>query len=252
MRTVSKVILLFTALAVAGLIFYKHYSEYREFYAPGPLRYESKSTHSSLTATGTLEWTNTNRQQNGLSNLVLNEKLNLAAKSKMNDMFVRQYFAHYGPGNTFGASELAEKNGYDYIAIGENLALGNFENDKELVQAWMDSPGHRANILNNRFEEIGIAVGEGTFEGKQTWIAVQIFAKPASSCSVVNSSLDFKIKQNQITLDNMRTELSQKRHTSPQEYNALVKEYNTLVAETKNIVETYNSQVRVYNACIQN
>lgn len=222
----------------------------KEFSAPGPLRFEKISAKSSLTAVGTFEQTNIQRQSNGVAPLTINEKLNLAAKAKMDDMFVRHYFAHYGPGETSGAGDMAEEQKYDYIAIGENLALGNFKDDQELVRAWMDSPGHRANILNGKFQEIGISVGRGTFEGKTTWIAVQIFAKPASSCPGMDESLKSRIDQNKQALDQLRAELESKKK-EPKEYNELVREYNQLLEETRGMVDQYNSQVRSYNLCIQ-
>src|SRR6185369_15716694 len=119
----------------------------------------------------------------GLPALKENALLDKAAKKKLDDMFAQQYFEHINPQGK-GPSDLAKSVGYDYIAIGENLALGNFKNDAELVQAWMDSPGHRANILNKQYTEIGVAVGQGTYEGKKTWLAVQEFGRPTSSCPV--------------------------------------------------------------------
>jgi uncharacterized protein YkwD len=52
---------------------------------------------------------------------------------------------------------LAKKVNYEYVVVGENLAEGDFTSDADLVKGWMDSPGHRANILNTKYEEIGIA-----------------------------------------------------------------------------------------------
>ena len=60
--------------------------------------------------------------------------------------------------------------------------MGNFKNDQDLVSAWLNSPGHRANILNTRFTEIGTAVLKGFYEGREVWMAVQEFGLPLSSC----------------------------------------------------------------------
>lgn len=119
--------------------------------------------------------TNNQRRANGLGSLVENKKLNNAADFKMRDMFARQYFDHYGPNGTSGAAELVIKFGYQYSWVGENLALGDFRNANDLVSAWMNSPGHRANILNSVYREIGIATGYDVFQGRRTIIAVQIF-----------------------------------------------------------------------------
>jgi len=117
---------------------------------------------------------------------------------QLDDIFEKQYFAHISP-EGLGPSDLAEKSGYEYIMIAENLALGNFKDDNTLVNAWMDSPGHRANILNNRYTEIGVAVGKGFFSesnennkeeiATEVWIAVQEFGLPLSSCPKPEESL---------------------------------------------------------------
>ena len=119
--------------------------------------------------------TNNRRIANGFNLLVENQKLNAAADYKMRDMFARQYFDHYGPGQTSGVVELLQRFGYGYTLVGENLAMGNFRNANELLSLWMGSPGHRANILRADFKEIGVATGYGIFNGKRTIIAVQIF-----------------------------------------------------------------------------
>lgn len=119
--------------------------------------------------------TNNRRKANGLSLLVENSKLNAVADYKMMDMFVRQYFGHYGPGQTSGIGELLIRVDYRYISAGENLAYGNIKNAKKLIKLWMASPGHRANILNSAYREIGVATGYDVFQGRRTIIAVQIF-----------------------------------------------------------------------------
>ena len=53
----------------------------------------------------------------------------------------------------------------------------------------MNSPGHRANILNGKFTQIGVAVGRGTFEDHEVWIGVQVFARPLSDCPQPNAAL---------------------------------------------------------------
>jgi hypothetical protein len=70
--------------------------------------------------------------------------------------------------------------GYKYSAAGENLAI-NFVESKDINDAWMRSPGHRANILNNKFTEVGIAAAQGIYRGRQTIFVVQFFGKPAKT-----------------------------------------------------------------------
>lgn len=122
--------------------------------------------------------TNNQRKRNGLEFLSENPKLNAAANYKMRDMFSRQYFGHYAPDGTSGLAEILTRFNYQYRMAGENLAIGNFKNSAELVTLWMASPGHKENILKSNYAEIGIAVGENLFDGRQTKIAVQVFGTP--------------------------------------------------------------------------
>lgn len=138
----------------------------KEILTPPPMRLVNENEVSFLTKEGVIKWTNIQRQQNGLSPLKENDKLNASAKAKVEDMFAKQYFDHYSPSGQ-GVADLAEKVGYDFVVIGENLALGNYEDDQDLVQSWMLSPGHRENILNDKYQEIGVWVQKGVFEEKQ-------------------------------------------------------------------------------------
>lgn len=233
---------------------------------PGPLEYKkNNSTEAVLTQSGVLTLTNEARKAEGLPPLAGNSKLDASAKLKMEDMFNLQYFEHTSPtGKKVSDNVMAV--GYDYIIIGENLALGQFENDKDLVDAWMASPGHRANILNSRYSDIGIALGKGIYEGNEVWIAVQHFGLPRSACPDVDSMLKVTIETQELELDAMKTTLEAKQayineHTSESgspsynekitEYNALVEEYNILLKKTKSDIDLYNSQVEAFNACAQ-
>jgi hypothetical protein len=69
--------------------------------------------------------------------------------------------------------------GYKYSFVGENLAI-DFDENEDVIDAWMASVSHRKNILNARYEEIGIAAVEGIFMGEKTIVVAQIFAEPAT------------------------------------------------------------------------
>lgn len=231
---------------------------------PGPLRFLGNSFFSNLTKEGVLTFTNEERTKNGIPPLIFDEKLNSAALHKVNDMFSKQYFAHVSP-QGISASDLAHDARYEFIVIGENLALGNFKDEKELVDAWMASPGHRVNILTRRYEDIGIAVKSGEFEGKTVWLAVETFGTPASSCGLVDISLKKNIDENKEELSdlefdlgaiNAKIEATQSKtgreyNLMLEEYNLLVNEYNPLVNNTKELVAKYNAEVEAYNACAQ-
>lgn len=237
---------------------------------PPPLVTKSASPvapAATLSKLGVLVWTNVQRTLNGnLSSFISNSILDKVADLRLRDMFSRQYFEHISP-TGIGASDLAKSNGYDYIAVGENIALGNFGSDQKLVDAWMASPGHRANILNTHYSEIGIATGEGTFDGQKTWLAVQVFGKPLSSCSQIKENLKTQIETNKSAIDNLQNQAQAIRNglesNTPQtraeveiynqkveQYNNLIPQINSLISETKNLVDTYNKQVQSFNACL--
>ena len=105
-----------------------------------------------------LEQTTADRQEHGYEPLTLDQELSAAARAKLADMVARDYFAHVSPdGETIWP--LIEKAGYCYVYAGENLA-GDFLDEEEQQQAWMDSPTHRANILSPFYEDIGLAVSQ--------------------------------------------------------------------------------------------
>lgn len=235
----------------------------RQISAPPPLRKAEGAPKAWLTKAGVLKWTNNQRDNYNLPLLAENPKLNLAAAIKAQDMLEKQYFAHESPTGK-GPAELAEQAGYEFIAIGENLALGNFKNDEELVQEWMNSPGHRENILSPVYTEIGIAVIQGSFEEKKVWLAVQEFGKPLSACPRINEGLKIEIEnhEKQISvlektliakereLQNIRPKRSPTYQQAVEEYNQLVEQYNQLVLKTKNLINLYNAQVQKFNKCL--
>ncbi|MCK5084745.1 MAG: CAP domain-containing protein [Candidatus Pacebacteria bacterium] len=235
---------------------------------PPPLIGKENAPDSFLTKEGVLSWTNIQRDETeSLPALFRNNKLDAIAMERLEDMFERQYFEHISPDGT-GASDVAKDIGYEFISIGENIALGNFKDDQTLVQAWMDSPGHRANILNDNYTEIGIAVKKDLYEERETWIGVQIFARPLSDCPQIDQDLKTEIErvQNQIAIfedssSSLRREIEDMDPKSRKdiktynkkidEYNGIVKEINNLISTQKNLILKYNNQVDSQNKCIQ-
>jgi uncharacterized protein YkwD len=230
---------------------------------PPPLRSSKEEAQSFLTRPGVIIFTNIEREKFGLPPLKENAKLDSSADIKAKDMLNKQYFAHESP-SSIGVVDLAKTVGYDFIEIGENLALGNFKDDQTLVQAWMDSPGHRANILNPQHQEIGVSVVRGTFEGKITWFAVQHFGFPLSACLQPSQNLKTEIDLNQsqiqklqANLDSLKNEIQNMRpkpravyNQKIEEYDNLVSRYNSLVAETKVLINQYNNEVQGFNSCV--
>lgn len=129
---------------------------------------------SSITIEQVVEQTNQERVKAGLSILTQNPQLTAAAYSKAQDMFSKDYWAHVSPTGTQPWSFIKGQ-GYTYQFAGENLAR-DFENSGEMMNAWMRSASHRENILNARYQDIGVAVVDGTLEGIETRLVVQMFA----------------------------------------------------------------------------
>jgi hypothetical protein len=131
---------------------------------------------SDITANDVIVQTNAERAKGGLAPLQFNEELSQAASGKANDMFAKQYWAHQSPDGVEPWAFIAGA-GYTYVAAGENLAR-DFMVTPDMVAAWMASPTHAANIMNARYQEIGVAVVNGTLEGIETTLVVQMFGRP--------------------------------------------------------------------------
>jgi uncharacterized protein YkwD len=126
------------------------------------------SAHSLKFATLCL--LNNERSARHMTPLRLNRRLSRASRRHANDMVRRHYFSHDTPSGTDFVQRI-QRTGYLRAAgswlVGENIAWGsvNRSTPASIMDAWMHSPGHRANILNRRFREIGIGVTFGAPEG---------------------------------------------------------------------------------------
>ena len=131
-------------------------------YAATAFAFDSRplSAHGGPSAEALVAAMNRERAARGLRPLHLNEKLSLAAEDRVEDMFRKHYFNHISP-DGIDPFSWADKRGYDYTAIGENLAIG-YRTADDIVDGWMHSPGHRENILKRQFAEIGIATDAGS------------------------------------------------------------------------------------------
>src|SRR5690606_5212160 len=119
---------------------------------------------------------NESRVQNRRAPLVVNPLLEEAARLKAEDMAEKGYFSHVSPDGKSPWYWISGA-GYKFIYAGENLAV-DFEYSEDVNEAWLNSPGHRDNILNNQFTEIGIATAEGRYNGRKTTFVVQMFGTP--------------------------------------------------------------------------
>lgn len=133
---------------------------------------------STITIDEIMRATNNERIGAGLKPLAYNEKLADAARRKAENMFNENYWAHNSPS---GKSPWVwfQDVGYTYIFAGENLAK-DFGDTSRMMSAWMASPTHKENIVNPKYNEIGLAVVPGSLQGSETVLVVQLFGTPGS------------------------------------------------------------------------
>lgn len=134
---------------------------------------QNQAFSSAVTQENVLQLTNYSRQAFGLGELKINTELSKAAQAKALDMLKNQYFAHNSPAG-LTPWDFIKAQGYNYIIAGENLAV-NFYTSESLESAWMNSPEHKANILNKDFQDIGIGISSGTLKGLKATVVVQMF-----------------------------------------------------------------------------
>lgn len=116
---------------------------------------------------------NEERAANGLSALKENAELAKVATLKSEDMAKLNYFSHTSP--TYGSPfEMLSQFGITYTAAGENIAMGQ-PTPESVMNAWMNSEGHRANILNSSYTEIGVGIAKNA-NGQYIW--TQTFLRP--------------------------------------------------------------------------
>jgi uncharacterized protein YkwD len=228
-----------------------------------PIIKEDDNGKGSLTRAGIIQETNRRRELFEKIPLLENDELNAIAEIKLDDMFENQYFAHVSPKGE-GVGDIAKERGYQFLLIGDNLALGNYRDEEEVVSAWMNSPGHRKNILEERYIEIGVATKEGTYKDRKVWMAVQVFAMPTSACvepsEELKKEIDRKTKEAErllskkarleMEIDAIRPRGSELHIQKVEEYNALIEEYNKIVLSLDKAIDEYNHQIKMRTECV--
>ncbi len=116
---------------------------------------------------------NAQRKKAGAAPLSANARLDLAAQRHAEDMLARNFFAHASPeGKT--VRDRVQTADYGWRAVGENIAEGQFSVD-EVMETWMNSPGHRKNILDPNFKELGVGLALGPSGGRHRIVWAQAF-----------------------------------------------------------------------------
>ncbi|AJA48458.1 hypothetical protein CPAST_c23880 [Clostridium pasteurianum DSM 525 = ATCC 6013] len=134
---------------------------------------QASNSAISAEATEVIKLVNVERSKNGLAPLKANAELSKVATAKAQDMIDKNYFSHTSP--TYGSPfDMMKKFGINYSAAGENIAYGQ-KTPSDVMNGWMNSPGHKANILNSNFTEIGVGMVKDT-NGTPYW--VQMFINP--------------------------------------------------------------------------
>lgn len=107
------------------------------------------------------------RRDRDIRALCVHPILQKAARAHSKDMIERDYFSHNTKGRNENFAERLKRYGYDYRKVGENIAYGSgsFGEPRSIMDAWMNSPDHRRNILNRDFKQIGIGTYTGNWQG---------------------------------------------------------------------------------------
>ena len=136
--------------------------------------YPDQAEMAAKMTTEILKLTNQDRIANNLVPLSLNSVLSASALAKAENMVINNYFAHHSPDGK-KPWDWISRDKYAYLLVGENLAM-NFTSAQSAHQALMQSPSHQNNILNAKYNDIGLAVISGEMNGKRTNILVELFS----------------------------------------------------------------------------
>ena len=156
---------------------------------------------ADLSSTSLIKLTNQEREALGFGPLTENSQLNKAAFLKAQDMIAQDYFAHQSPEGKSPWYWIKSAN-YDCQYAGENLAIG-FLDSEEVYQAWNNSPSHKANLFNPNYQDIGITVLKGDFQGNETYVVVQLFGSPKIKATPKEQPIEIekKIIQEKLTIE---------------------------------------------------
>jgi hypothetical protein len=226
-----------------------------------------------LTVRGIIFNTNKARQEiGGLPPLSENSLLNTIASERLKDMFEKQYFAHQSPTGE-AVTDVAYRTGYHYKILAENIGMG-LNSDEKMVQGWLQSPGHRENIVRPECAEIGVAVGRGLMKKQDVWLGVQVFGlqsppvepgpipgqRPSSPPAAVSNQskdclppddlLQASIKEIKNQLSDM-DEAEKKLRQELEESKPGSSGYDPDRTREREAVNTYNKKVYQYNALVR-
>ena len=179
-KNIIKIILFSTVLSIIFLLVFL------------PVKNTYSQIVSEVKSNDLVDLANNERSAAGLSTLKYDLNLQMAAIAKAEDMAKNDYFEHYTP-NGDAPWKFMIDNNYIYEVAGENLAI-DFNNSKNINNAWMASPTHKTNILNPDYENIAIATKEDNFQGRKTIIVVEMFGKKSKDLSATINLVYYKVR----------------------------------------------------------
>lgn len=194
---------------------------------------------ADITKASLENFVNQTRQSIGLKPLSENKKLNQAAQLKAENMVQNNYFDHTSPSGVSPWFWFL-KAGYGYKYAGENLAIGFYES-QEVYDAWLNSPSHKANIVNPNYTEVGTAVMSG-FGQNNTIVVVQEFASPkivVSENSTTKTQVTVKPKENPVPKIAEPTPTSSTQSEEPSTGEKVLSQ----VTESQNYLESTNLKI---------
>lgn len=160
-----------------------------------------------ISGAAVIERANAARTTAGLPALTQDKRLALAAQKKAEDMADQGYFSHTSPsGQT--ALDLIRNTDYPVHYAAENLAV-HFVKADEVQQGWMNSPTHRLNILDERYQDIGVGIANGMFEQQETTFVVEMFgSKRVAQSATAQLSTESMIPATSYADESMSSPLS--------------------------------------------
>lgn len=165
---------------------------------------------SNITPEAIIELTNIERKKLELPELKENKLLSEAARQKAADIFSFNYWSHVSPSGRTPWAFFSDV-GYKYQYAGENLAR-DFKDPNGVVRAWMNSPSHRDNIVNGKYQEVGVAVVDGTLLGVETTLVVQLFGTeygsvPQKTTKEINPEQKPALAENEVSQKTTESEV---------------------------------------------
>ncbi len=129
---------------------------------------------SAVESNALMQLINQERSQRNLNELLVHPSLVIAATEKSQDMIDRDYFAHIDPDGNYVWPKIIAAGYTPYKMLGENLAV-DFATSEGMVKAWIDSPTHRANLLNTEFVDQGLSALYGDYKDRYTNLTASLF-----------------------------------------------------------------------------